>query len=150
MKLLFLRHGQAGHNANDDIRELTEKGRHDVKHVAKARRESLARVEQVLVSPIVRAQQTADIACEVAGIAAPRYTVDWLIHETPVREALAAMAALDRRTLLVGHQPLASQLIESLCGLDRGMIDVGTADLIEMKGDAFISGAMHITHHERP
>ncbi|HSC76830.1 MAG TPA: histidine phosphatase family protein, partial [Pseudomonadales bacterium] len=72
MKLFFLRHGQAGHNRNDDIRELTQQGRDDVRCVANAQHEAMACVQHVLVSPIVRAQQTADIACEVANIKAPR------------------------------------------------------------------------------
>lgn len=150
MKLFFLRHGQAEHHHNDDMRELTEHGCKDVKHVAKARRDALAEVQQVLVSPIVRAQQTADIACDIAHIKAPRNTVDWLIHETPLREALAALASLERNTLLVGHQPLASKLVESLCGLHPGEIAIGTANLIEMEGEAFVSGALRIVHHEHP
>lgn len=150
MKLFFLRHGQAEHNHNDDIRELTHHGRQDVKHVAKARRDALSCVQQVLVSPIVRAQQTADIACDEAHIKAPRLTVDWLVHETPVREALAALAKLDGNVLLVGHQPLAGKIVESLCGLHHGASEIGTANLVEMEGEAFISGAMRITHQETP
>jgi phosphohistidine phosphatase len=150
MKLFFLRHGQAEHNHNDDIRELTQHGRKDVKHVARSRRDALSCVQQVLVSPIVRAQQTADIACEEAHIKAPRATVDWLVHETPVREALAALATLDGNILLVGHQPLAGKMVESLCGLHHGASEIGTANLVEMEGEAFISGAMRITHQETP
>lgn len=150
MKLYFLRHGQAGHHHNDDIRELTHHGRKDVKHVARARRDGLAGVKQVLVSPIVRAQQTADIACAEAHILAPRRTVDWLVHETPLREALAELSRLDGDTLLVSHQPLAGKLVESLCGLQHGETEIGTANLVEMEGEAFVSGAMCITHHERP
>ena len=150
MKMFFLRHGQAEHHHNDDIRELTHHGRKDVKHVTKSRRDALSCVQRVLVSPIVRAQQTADIACEEADIKAPRITVDWLIHETPVREALAALAKLDGNVLLVGHQPLAGKIVESLCGLHHGATDIGTANLVEMEGDAFISGAMHIIHQETP
>lgn len=150
MKLFFLRHGQAEHNRNDDIRELTQQGRNDVQYVAAARREALACVQRVLVSPIVRAQQTADIVCEEAHIKAPRDTVDWLIHESPLREALLALAKLDGNILLVGHQPLASKIVESLCSLQHSGVDVGTANLIEMEGEAFISGAMNIIHHKRP
>jgi phosphohistidine phosphatase len=150
MKLFFLRHGQAEHNRNDDIRELTHQGQKDVKHVTKSRQEALACVQHVLVSPIVRAQQTADIACKEAQIKAPRSTVDWLVHETPLREALAALAKLDGNILLVGHQPLAGKMVESLCGLEHGASDIGTANLVEMEGDAFISAALRMTHQENP
>lgn len=150
MKLFFLRHGEAAHDRNDDIRELTPRGRDDVARVAQAQREALASVAQVLVSPITRAQQTADIACLEAGITAPRHTVDWLVHETPLREALAELARLDADTLLVGHQPLAGKLVDSLCNLHPGEVMIGTANLVEMEGDAFIIGALVLNHLQRP
>ncbi|HQQ74211.1 MAG TPA: phosphohistidine phosphatase SixA [Pseudomonadales bacterium] len=150
MKLFFLRHGEAEYHRDDDIRQLTEKGRHDVRRVANASRESLASVQHVLVSPIVRAQQTAEIACEEACIRVQRTTVDWLIHESPLREALMALAKLDGNVLLVGHQPLASKIVESLCDLHPGETDIGTANLIAMEGEAFIAGAMQLQHHTRP
>lgn len=150
MKLFFLRHGEAAYNKNDDIRELTPQGCEDVAHVAQLQVAALASVQQVFVSPITRAQQTADIFCRAANITAPRYTVDWLIHETPLREALLALAKMDQNLLLVGHQPLASKLIESLCSLHVGAVPIGTANLVEMEGDAFISGALQLVHHQRP
>ena len=112
MKLFFLRHGEAAYNKHDDIRELTARGCDDVKRVAQHQRAALADVQRVFVSPITRAQQTADMVCREAHILVPRETVDWLIHEMPLREALANM--------------------------------------IEMEGDAFISGALHIVHHQSP
>jgi phosphohistidine phosphatase len=150
MKLFFLRHGEAAYNVNDDIRELTACGRDDAARVAKQCRAALGAVQQVLVSPIVRAQQTADIACSEADIKAPRQTVEWLVHEMPLRDALAALATLDRNTLLVGHQPLAGKLVECLCGLQTGESVIGTANLVEMEGDAFISGAMRIVKQQQP
>lgn len=150
MKVFFLRHGEAAYNKNDDIRELTQHGRDDVTRVAKLQREALVSVQHVFVSPITRAQQTADIFCTEVNVNAPRSTVDWLIHETPLREALTALAKLDGNILLVGHQPLAGKLVESLCGLHTSAVSIGTANLIEMEGDAFISGALQLIHHQRP
>jgi phosphohistidine phosphatase SixA len=150
MRLYFLRHGEAAPNRNDDIRELTERGRQDVARVAHMRRAELVEIEQVLVSPITRAQQTADIFCAEANIHAPRITVDWLVHETPVREALDALKIVEKNTLLVGHQPLAGSLVERLCELDSGASFIGTANLVEMEGEACIRGMMHILHHQSP
>lgn len=148
MKLFFLRHGEAGVASTDDLRELTARGRTDVAQVVSAQRTALVEVAQVLVSPILRAQQTADIACVEAGLrAVPRHTVDWLVHETPVAIALAEVARLDRPTLLVGHQPLAGSLIQRLTGLYAA---VGTANLLEMEGEAFLSGFMTLVKHSSP
>ncbi len=148
MKLFFLRHGEAEANSNDDIRALTTQGRVDVARVAQQRIAALADVQQVFVSPLVRAQQTADIACREASIGLPRVTVDWLVHETPVREALAMLVKLDKNTLLVGHQPLAGSLVERLCDT-RGAF-IGTANLVEMDGEAFLAGLMQIVHQQMP
>lgn len=150
MKLFFLRHGEAAYNKNDDIRELTLQGREDVARVAQSRIAALASVQKVFVSPITRAQQTADIACRVANITAQRDTVDWLIHETPLRQALAALVHLEGNVLLVGHQPLAGKLVESLCGLHTGASSIGTANLVEMEGEALVSNALQLIHHQHP
>jgi phosphohistidine phosphatase len=150
MKLFFLRHGEAAYNKNDDIRELTQQGRDDVVFIAQQRRAALAGVQQVLVSPITRAQQTADIICREANINAPRSTVDWLIHETPLKDVLTQLAKLNHNALLVSHQPLAGKLVENLCGLQVGATSIGTANLIEMEGEAFISGALQLVHLQRP
>lgn len=93
---------------------------------------------------------TADIVCREAHPATVRETEQRLIHEMPLREALAALAQARLDRLLVGHQPLAGKLVESLCGLHAGATSIGTANLIEMEGDAFISGALHIVHHQSP
>ena len=150
MKLFFLRHGEAEYNRYDDIRTLTPQGCEDVAYIAQQQRAALACVQQVLVSPITRAQQTADIVCREANISAPRSTVDWLIHEMPLKEVLIRLAKLNHNTLLVSHQPLAGKLVEGLCNLDVGATSIGTANLIEMEGEAFISGALQLVHHQRP
>jgi phosphohistidine phosphatase len=147
MKLFFLRHGEAGAAVNDDIRELTARGRADVERIAALHASALKDVQQVLVSPIVRAQQTADIFCASAGLSVQRLSVDWLIHETPVSIALAELAKIDRPTLLVGHQPLAGSLVNKLTGDN---VSIGTADLVVMEGEAYISGFMALLKHYSP
>lgn len=147
MKLFFLRHGEAGTAATDDLRELTARGRADVARVALTQRQALAEVAHVLVSPILRAQQTADVACREAGLTVPRSTVDWLVHETPAAVAMAELALLDRPALLVGHQPLASSLVAKLTGQAVG---IDTANLIEMEGEAFVPGFLTLVRHIVP
>ena len=147
MKLFFLRHGEAGAAVNDDIRELTARGRADVERIAALHASALKDVQQVLVSPIVRAQQTADIFCANACLSVQRLTVDWLIHETPVSIALAELAHIDRPTLLVGHQPLAGSLVNKLTG---DYVSIDTAHLVEMNGDVFMPGFLTLTHHHSP
>ena len=147
MKLFFLRHGEAGTASHDDLRELTERGRHEVTQVVLAQQMALAAVKQVLVSPIVRAQQTAQLACVQASLSLPCHTVAWLIHETPLSVALAELRQLDKPTLLVGHQPLAGAVVASLTG-ER--VPIGTGHLVEMEGDAFTPGFVKLIRHSQP
>lgn len=147
MRLFFLRHGEAGMASHDDLRALTDRGRYEVTQVASAQKDALAVVQQVLVSPILRAQQTGELACSEAGLSLPRQTVDWLVHETPVSVALAELARLDRPTLLVGHQPLAGALVARLTG-ER--VPIGTGHLVEMDGEAFVPGFLNLIKHSQP
>lgn len=148
MKLYFLRHGEAGMAASDDERELTPRGQRDVATIGRRCQAELAAVDTVLVSPIRRAQQTAALACEAAGRPPEWQTVDWLVHETPVQQALQALGGVSaERVWLVGHQPLASLLVERLSG-ER--LPVGTANLVVLEGEAALPGWMHVLRVETP
>lgn len=147
MKLFFLRHGEAGVAATDDLRALTPRGEHEAREVAAAQRALLSSVKQVLVSPILRAQQTAEIACVAAGVSVPRHTVSWLVHETPVSIALREIAHLDQDTLLVGHQPLAGSVVNRLTGEH---VPIGTGNLVVMEAEACLPDLMQLMGHYRP
>ena len=76
MKLFILRHGEAeGFMARDEERQLTDRGRADVARVLEAQQDALSSVQRILVSPYVRAQQTAAIVSEVFP--------DISVHTTP-------------------------------------------------------------------
>ncbi|NJR66983.1 MAG: phosphohistidine phosphatase SixA [Leptolyngbyaceae cyanobacterium CRU_2_3] len=63
-ELYLIRHGIAGEHgtyANDDERPLTEEGRSKTKQVAKRLYELGIRFDLIQTSPLVRAQQTAEI-----------------------------------------------------------------------------------------
>jgi len=76
MKLYILRHGEAeGMMARDEERQLTERGREEVASVISARKSELSSVQRILVSPYVRAQQTAEIVSN--------FLPDVTLHTTP-------------------------------------------------------------------
>jgi Phosphohistidine phosphatase SixA len=59
MKIIVMRHGEAAHEAGrDDLRPLTDKGRKQSIRMAEWVAEQLPRIDRVLVSPFLRAQQT--------------------------------------------------------------------------------------------
>src|SRR6184192_1996819 len=71
MKLCFLRHGEAdwpNWNKPDDDRPLTERGRKEMKRVAKFLERLKFSAATILTSPLPRASQTAEIVAECLGI----------------------------------------------------------------------------------
>jgi phosphohistidine phosphatase len=112
MELYLLRHGDAvdrftGGYARDEERPLTERGREEARAAALALRELRARPDQVVTSPLVRAQQTAQIVAEVTDPVHGLRTVETLAPGGGL-EAIAALLAetpTDSALVLVGHMP---------------------------------------------
>ncbi len=116
MELLVLRHGAAEpYRADDFSRELVAAGRAEVR--AQMEREK-ARIGQpkVLVSPYLRARQTAAIAVDVLGLSEPEIC-DHLTPESDPRALIDYLYARgDESLMLVSHQPLVSHFLDLLCG----------------------------------
>src|SRR5947207_10893336 len=71
MNLCFLRHGEAdwpNWNKPDDERPLTERGRKEMKRVAKFLERLNFSADAILTSPLPRASQTAEIVAQRLGI----------------------------------------------------------------------------------
>src|ERR1700756_2317381 len=71
MKLCFLRHGEAdwpNWDKPDDERPLTERGRKEMKRVAKLLERLKLIPDTILTSPLPRASQTAEIVAQRLGI----------------------------------------------------------------------------------
>jgi len=113
-QLWLLRHGEAvPHSDDDDVRELTERGRDQSRIAGRALAALEVVVHECYTSPKVRARQTAELAC--AALA-----VEPVEHEA-LRAGFAARDALelldgDRRVLVVGHDPDFSQVVHDLTG----------------------------------
>ncbi|HVK55462.1 MAG TPA: phosphohistidine phosphatase SixA [Burkholderiales bacterium] len=125
MNLILWRHADAEDGTPDIKRRLTEKGKRQARLMAEWLRGHLPDNVRVLVSPAVRARQTADalgmdysILDEVAPDVAPSTLL-----------AAAGWPTAGDSVLVVGHQPTlgmaASQLIvgdESLLNMKKGAI----------------------------
>lgn len=123
MRLFFLRHGPADRDQfdgdDDDLRPLVERGRQRMRAIA----DVIARLEQkidtVVTSPLVRAQETAEIVVNRLGIADRLVTDERLGLEFDVQALASVLAGLKndrRRILLVGHEPSFSEVIGELTG----------------------------------
>lgn len=145
MKLWVLRHGQAqSHAASDAARELTDVGRQEaLSSVAHLQGRPLQRV---LVSPYIRAQQTASLVQGVLQADITQLTVDWLTPDSDPFEALRQLNALGLdEVLLVSHQPLVGSLIGLLVhGNLQQAQPMNTASLAELDGEFVLAGGMQL------
>lgn len=115
MRLLLLRHGEAGFNApSDQQRQLTDNGRLQLQQMLRRNAAVLAGAERIIHSPYVRTCETADLVRQVQPAellplklltpdSPPQRVLDWLAEQT------------DEVLLLVTHQPLIGLLVSLLC-----------------------------------
>ncbi|MWV13507.1 phosphohistidine phosphatase SixA [Pseudomonas sp. R-28-1W-6] len=145
MKLWLLRHGEAEPRARSDAeRVLTEHGRKEVRHAAKHLRERP--LEQILVSPYRRAQQTAELVREKLGLQLPLTTLDWLTPDDDPRQVLRRLDEFTAEELLiVSHNPLLGALAGLLVhGHLQQPFTLHTASLICLGGEFPLAGAMTV------
>lgn len=151
MKVWILRHGEAQSRARTDAeRELTERGREEVlRSAAHLQGQPLQRI---IVSPYVRAQQTAEQVRQALGFAGPVVTVPWLTPDSDPREVLDSLDAYaSEDVLLVSHQPLVGALIGlAVHGHLQQAEPMQTASLAELETDFPLAGAMTLIGVRHP
>ncbi|MEA5389680.1 phosphohistidine phosphatase SixA [Cyanobium gracile UHCC 0139] len=137
-ELLLLRHGIAEERHPDRVdaeRELTTAGRTRTRAVLERAASLGLRADRLLSSPLARARQTAEIACE-AGLAGALELAQALEpggDPLPLLPAWLSQAeggaAAPCRLLLVGHEPDLGLLAARLLGAPPGAIAVRKAGL---------------------
>ncbi|MCU1716944.1 phosphohistidine phosphatase SixA [Pseudomonas sp. 5P_3.1_Bac2] len=146
MKLWLLRHGEAEPTRTlDEARCLTAYGRQQARQAAALL--ASRSVPLMLVSPYVRAQQTADEVCAQLDFKGQRLSVPWLTPDSEVRQVLSELDAYPQaELLLVTHQPLVGSLAGWLLhGHRQQPLAMGTASLAELDGPALAAGLMDLT-----
>lgn len=145
MIVYFLRHGQAESQVTtDEARALTPKGRSDTSVVLRTRVENMKGVSQIWASPLVRAQQTAEIAQNLFPAVAIQTTPLLVPEASPslLLDWLTQLPLLDRNNaiLLVTHQPLVGVLVNRLCGKADHFYPMGTSSLAAIECDVIAAG----------
>jgi len=133
MQLFILRHGKAepGHPGEPDSnRRLTEEGKQLSRLVLARAAAAGVQPLTVLVSPYIRAQETAEIAREMLGLRSAALPSNALLPDSHP-ETLWDEVRLhqqDPQLMLVGHNPLLSEFLTLL--LAAGVaIDLKTSGL---------------------
>jgi phosphohistidine phosphatase len=126
MRLVFLRHGIAVDRADPDCppdpeRPLTDRGRKRTQAAAEGLRALAVVPDRVLVTPLLRARQTADLATAALGVARARpQVVQALVPDAPAAPLFDLLARADDAAcvLVVGHAPHLDRAVRFAC--DRG------------------------------
>lgn len=114
MLLYVLRHGKAGEGYPDELRELTQNGRDDVRQVVTERSDDISPPVQIQASPLVRAQQTAEIVADVVASTAKIETNECLTPWSSPMEFLHSLDDSLPSVLIASHQPFVSELVAHL------------------------------------
>lgn len=153
MRLWLLRHGEAEARAHTDAeRALTAHGRQEVLQAAQQLRGRP--LDLILVSPYVRAQQTATLVKQALGFDGELRSVPWLTPDSDPREVLVKLERYGAaELLLVTHQPLVGSLGGWLVhGHRQQPLAMATASLAALEGEMPAAGAMNLlalTHPQR-
>ena len=116
MKLVIIRHGEAGKATSDELRELTDKGRAEAGRLAKAMGRTDFKGAEIWHSGFVRAEQTAQILAAELRL---EYAMSVHPMLEPMGDPLAVMEGLVGRTkdlILVGHMPFMGKMASQLLG----------------------------------
>ena len=129
MKLCFLRHGEAdwpNWTKPDNERPLTERGRKEMKRVAKFLERLKLVPDVILTSPLPRASQTAEIVGKRLGI--ELQTEAALAHGFSIERLRRLLAKRDAEcVMIVGHEPEFSEIIGELTGGKTKISKAGVA-----------------------
>jgi phosphohistidine phosphatase len=109
MLLYLFRHGlaQARTRRSDERRALTAEGAKRTRQAARGLRSLGVAPQTVLTSPLSRAVQTAELACEIFDFPSKRLqTSEVLRPDRPPAQLLELLIGLDSQSVLcVGHAP---------------------------------------------
>lgn len=141
MQLFILRHGHAEPQVTtDEARNLTSTGRGVTQSVIRAALPRLGNLQQIWASPLVRAQQTAQLAMyffphlhlqtcdDLVPEADPGVVYTWLESLRQTDPGLSSV-------MLVSHQPLVGRMVNQLCGAADNFYPMDTSSLAAIELD---------------
>jgi len=144
----LLRHGIAIDRADpncppDPERALTDQGWARTREAMRGFARCRPSIDAVVVSPYVRAQQTADVAVEELGLRKlPRLELGGLKPEGDPDEVLRELGAQgDRDVLLVGHAPNLDRIAARLCGQQALPFALKKAGVAMLRAREFSAGS---------
>ena len=137
MKVYLVRHAQADSDVpeglDDGARPLTGKGRHAAEKHFRALQKRMHRVDLVLMSPLVRAVQTAQILALVQELDVPLRVHRSLLPDMPTGSQERLLEDhRDEHLVLVGHNPSIPALAAHMMQLAQFPRSVPTGSVIAL------------------
>jgi phosphohistidine phosphatase len=135
MNLYLLRHAEAeAEAASDRERRLTDRGREQARTVARFCARHDLYPERILTSPMIRAQQTAQIVADALKIADRVEICGFAAAGMTTETALAGLKSFTAHpsVLLVGHEPDFSEFVAALLGGEQECIRFRKASLAKV------------------
>lgn len=140
-----MRHGEAAAPApggSDGARPLTDRGQQEVAAVGAGLRALGVVLDRIVVSPLRRAQETAEILARATGTktseAPIRETQAELDGSAPPAAILAALGGIGHEEVvaIVGHMPVLGELVAlATAGAGASCVSLGTASVARIEFD---------------
>ena len=143
MQVYLLRHGIAENGkpgSADSERALVPEGKRKLKEVLSVAKSAGAKPTLVLISPFLRAAETAEIAISVLGLKKDDLVqTQSLLPTSDVRDAWEEIRVYkdELALLLVGHEPLFGRLFAYLLGEPDLLVDFKKGALARIDLDSF-------------
>lgn len=144
MQVYLLRHGVAEEDRNglsDADRALTQDGRRKLRQTLQSASQADIRPTLILTSALKRAIETAEIARDVFKYKGELVRTEALMPNSSVKEVWNEIRAHAHETaiVLVGHNPLFSDLAGYLLGAPELQIDVKKGSLLRIDFESLSS-----------
>lgn len=149
MRIHILRHAEAEESSEtgrDADRRLTDAGRKRMREVARAFATLEPALSAILVSPLVRARETAEPVARAVGFDGPLRVTDALLPGADPEAILGELRESgEASVLLVGHMPQLGRLLGRLLSGRRSGLEVpmkkGSLAVLETGDDPAASPA---------
>jgi phosphohistidine phosphatase len=114
MQLLIVRHAEAAKGSPDKLRPLTAAGREQARSLGRRLREEGFTPDAILVSPLLRARETAQLLGRELGV--EPVPDERLAPGAKASEVTEAAGESGETVVVVGHEPDCSQIAVELGG----------------------------------
>ena len=120
IRIFLVQHGEAAAKDIDPERPLTAKGKKDIEGMARFLKRSGVRIERILHSGKLRAEQTAKTLAGLLSAGIDPESIDHINPNDPVQAFTSHLDKFGSGSMFVGHLPFMEKLAGDLLNEDEG------------------------------